>query len=154
MSSARWGASAAQQGQVDLVDDLDEDLVGGGGSAADDEFVAQQSHGDGGDPGVECFGGGFAARDRAPEDGQPGSGRRVAGLFLELLQEFRGTAGGGEQFTQDRALRGAPVAVRLAQPLQDVASPCVPKASAMTPDSPATATSAVSGSTRSLCGAN
>lgn len=104
MSSGWRCASAAHQWQVHLVDDLDEDLVGGAGGPAHDEFVAQQGHGDGGDPGVECFRGGFAACDRAPKDGQPGRGRRIAGLFLELRQEFRGTAGGGKQFAQDRAL--------------------------------------------------
>ncbi len=101
--SAGDRAPSAYQGQVDLVGDLDEDVVGRGGDAPYDELVAQQDDGDGGDPGVERLGGGLAARDGSAQDGQPGRGRRLARLVLELGEEVRRAAGGGEQFAQDRA---------------------------------------------------
>jgi hypothetical protein len=51
--------------------------------------------GHGGDPWMERFGGGFTAGDRAPQDGQPDGRCSVAGLFWQLRQQFRRTAGSG-----------------------------------------------------------
>ena len=108
------------EGEIDLVDDLDEDLVGCGGDPAHDELVAEQHDGRSGDPWMQRFGSGFTACDCAPQDKQPIGGKGVRGLLRQLGQELRGSSGCGNQLAQNPAKWGAPVAVRPAEQLQGV----------------------------------
>ena len=106
---------AADQRQVDVVDDLDQDAVGDGGGAAGDVLVAQEDDGDGGDPGVESFRTGLAAGDGAAQDRQPGAGAGVGGLLPELLQELRVVASASQQAAEDVAGGRGQVAVGAAR---------------------------------------
>src|SRR5687767_13497790 len=72
---AALGTTASpHQRQVHGIDDLDEDVVGGGGDPAHDKLVAQQHDGHGGDAWMKRLGGRLTTRYRASEDGQPKSG--------------------------------------------------------------------------------
>ena len=112
-------APAADQRQVDLVDDLGQDAVGDGGGAAGDVLVAQEHDGDGGDP-VEGFWRASPRRRRGP--GRSARCRsRVRGL-LPGAAPGAGSSRASQQAAEDVAGGRGQVAVGAAQQLQDVAA--------------------------------
>ncbi|GAB2871219.1 hypothetical protein GCM10027176_86250 [Actinoallomurus bryophytorum] len=84
-----------------MVDDLDEDAVGNTGDPAREVLMAQQGHGDRGDPRVEGFGLDLAPGHGASENGEPHAGPAVDGLLVQLREQFRLVADAREQAAED-----------------------------------------------------
>src|SRR3954467_3997013 len=81
---ARVVSAPTQEGQIDVVDDLDEHVVGHRGRSTRDVLVAEEDDRHGGYARVQRSGGHFAARDGARHHRQP---HRGAGVVRALVDQ-------------------------------------------------------------------